>query len=231
MPGYKKKVTTYKKKGRYVKKTTYKKKGLSDGTKALRIAKSLLKAVEYKHTDYPLVADDVSVTGVTYPLVENLSKGLNAFERIGDNIKLARAHIDFTVYFPTGGSPPPDTRTFRVLLCRGIRENSVPPTMTTGVSPSKGVLDTSTVGAVIARKSLDNIRDTKILLDKVYTLTPGQATKKEFRWNFKCGWTTKYATGTSNKVEDGGLYLMLAADFNSGDMLVTMNNRITYSDD
>jgi len=217
-------------------KKAYRKKATpaySAGVKALAMVKKMQKAVEYKHTDYRFVADDVSASGFTYPLLENLPKGVNSNNRTGDKIKLARAHIWFSVGLPTGGSPGPDTRTFRVMVVRGIRENGLIPTMGTTASATRGILDDSAVSLVLARKDLDNMRDTKILLDKVYTLTPGQMTKREFRWNFKLGWTATYQeVGTApEKTEDGGLFVLLAADYNNGDILVSMNSRITYSDD
>jgi len=203
------------------------------GYKALKIVKKMQRAIEYKHNDYPTVADDLLGIGISYNLLDGLQKGDNSYQRTGDIIKLARAHINLTVAFPTGSEPINLSRTFRIMLVRGIRENTVKPEMSISASGTKGVLDNTNVPTIVSRKALDNIRDTKIIYDKIFTLTPGQATKKEIRWNFKLGWLTRFGTGASNinVPEDGGLYLMACEDFNNGDLLITLNTRVTFSDD
>jgi len=216
-------------------KRTFKKRGFKNGNagvKALAMVKKLARAVEYKHNDYPTLADDLLGVGISYNLLDSLQKGDNSYQRTGDIIKLARAHIDLSVHFPYGSEPQNLSRTFRLMLVRGIRENTVKPEMSISASGSKGVLDNTSVPTIISRKALDNMRDTKIIYDKIYTLTPGQATKKEIRWNFKLGWLTRFGTGSGNinVPEDGGLYLMACADFNNGDLLLTVNTRIIFSD-
>lgn len=214
------------------KKRTFKKRGFrkNPGAIALKIVKRMQKAIEYKNADYPLVADDIPSTGICYPLLEAIAKGDNKTQRTADLIKVARAHIYLSCFLPSGGVGT-DTRSFRVMLVRGIRENASVPVLSYTADTARGILDDTAMPLIIARKALDNMRNTKILYDKVYTLTRGQITKREFRWNFKLGWNTRYQTGTSNLVEDGGLYLLLCADYNNGDILVNMNNRITFSDD
>jgi len=226
MPGYKRK--TYRRKNKRVFKKKY--TGVAAGVKALKIVRSMQKAIEYKHNDYPIIADDVAATGMCYPLIEAIAKGDNKNNRTADLIKLARAHIYCSVHLPVG-SAETLSRSFRVMLVRGIRENGSIPVMAYPADLARGVLDSTTVPLIIARKALDNMRNTKTLFDKVYTITPGQKTKFEFRWNFKLGWNARFQTGTSNLLEDGGLYLLVCADYNSGDMLIDMNHRITFSDD
>jgi len=228
MPGYKRK--TYRSKRTFKKRKAY--KGVAAGVKALQIVRKMQNAVEYKHNDYPSMADDLVGTGTSYNLLDTLQKGDNSFQRTGDIIKLARASILLTVAFPTGETLPAQSRSFRIMLVRGIRENTVKPEMAISSSASKGVLDNTNAPVVLSRKALDNMRDTKILFDKVYTLTPGQVTKKELRYNFKLGWLTRFGTGSSNinVPEDGGLYLMCCEDFNNGDLLISLNTRVTFSD-
>lgn len=202
---------------------------LTTALKALKIAKGIQKGIEYKYVDYPLLADDIYSNGLSYSLLAGLAKGDTALTRTGDTIKLARAHINLTCHIPVG-SVATNTRTFRVMLVRGIRENQVKPEMAITASASKGVLDDSVVPLILCRKAVNNMRDTKILFDKIYTLTPGQRTKYEFRWNFKLDWVCRFGSDSANLPEDGGLYLMLCEDYNNGDILCNMNHRITYSD-
>jgi len=204
-------------------------KSTSVAYRALKLAKSIQKGIEYKYADYPLVADDLAANGTCYSLVTGLAKGDTVLNRTGDTIKLARAHLDFTVHLPVG-STATNTRTFRILVVRGKREDGVnyAPGLTT--SASRGILDDSVMPLILARKAVNNSRDSIIMFDRTYTLTPGQKTKYEFRWKFKLGWVCRYSSDTANLVEDGGLYLITIADYNNGDILTNFNHRITYSD-
>lgn len=208
------------------------KKSDSAGAKALRIVKSLQKKVEYKYYDYNIEADELYSTGQCYPLLEALAKGDNSNQRTGDIISLARAHIYLSCFLPSGGSGDVNTQSFRVMIVRGIRENGLVPVMSYVADANRGILDDTTSPLTLSRKAVDNMRNTKIIYDKIFSLTVGQKTRLEFRWNFKLKWNARYQKGTSGLLEDGGLYLLLAQTTSgSGNILCNMNHRITFSDD
>lgn len=216
-----------KSKHRYTKKKQP--KSASAGVQALRIVKSIQKAIEYKHTDYPIPADAIGNVGISYPLVDLLLKGDNATQRTGNTIKLARAHINCTVRLATS-STETFTRSFRIILCRGIRENGSVPVVSYTSSATRGVLDDTSTDLILARKALNNMRDTKFLYDKTYTLSPGTVTSREFKWNFPLHWITTFKEDASGSTEDGGLYLMFAQDIIGQDIIVNLNSRVTFSD-
>lgn len=226
----------------YTKKRTTKKKytkptAKNSGQKALAIVRSMQQAINYKHNDYILPPDDASMYGLTYPLLEGVTKGPAEFQRIGDTIKLARVDIRFSVKIPSGVVNQ-SARSFRVVLLRGITENGLLPVMSEAASGPLGVFDDTGANPNLlhSRKSLNNMRDTKILIDKVYTLTPGSHTKREFHWNFPLHWKCQYTTqstptATNDLVQDGGLYFMWCDDTNGNeDLIIEFNARTTFSD-
>lgn len=217
-------------KKKYVKPTAK-----NSGQKALAIVKAMQQAINYKHNDYIFQADDVVVDGICYPLTDMITQGVGEYQRVGDSIRLAHTHINLTVHLPTSFTQQ-NTRSFRVVLVRGITENGTIPIMSLSADGARGVFDDTTSSLILARKADNNMRDTKIIFDKVYTLTPGQVTKREFRWDFKLGWEQSFTTTNSttvtplNTTQNGGIYLMMCADFNNGDILCNLNARTTFSD-
>jgi len=212
-------------------KATRGNKSTSVAYTALRIAKKLQRKIEYKHHDYKINAfEDIIALGSTYPLIEGIGEAVGNNDRIGTEINLARAHINLDIAMNSTTSALQVSRNFRVVLCRGIRENSTVPIMAYSTDAVRGVYDDVDTTVLMARKADNNIRDTKILCDKVFTLTPGQSTVKQIRWNFKLGWKAQFAEN-SELTENGGLFLMICSDFGpNGDMQVRMNHRITYSE-
>lgn len=225
---YKKKV--YKKK--YTKKSKPASSATATANKALAIAKSLQKKVEYKHHDLVFAADeDVDPSGTTLPLLEAISQGTSNATRVGTEITVARLRGEINVAM-NAPETAPGTFYYRLMLVRGIRDNNLVPTMGTSVSAERGVLENNVPYAsplILAKKSDNNMRDTKILYDKTFPLTPGQMTSRIHRWNFKLGWKTQYKEGDTS-VENGGLYFLICSDTTGGNIIHRVNLRTTFSE-
>jgi len=210
-------------------KRKFKKQSLA--LKAYKIAKSLKRKIEWKHYDYPITGDAIDTTGTTYPLLEGLGKEVNANARIGDFINLGRLHITGSVNL-TSTAPINVGTAYRIIVCKGIRENQQLPVMTTNISTSLGVLDTTGgVAPIYARKYIPNIRDTKIIYDRVFVINPQSNTRKDFKWNFNVRGKTQYDAGGANLVEDGGLYLMIMSDNGGINAQIRMICRTTFCDE
>jgi len=206
-------------------------RGASAGVRALRAVKKIQRKVEYKYFDGAFGADEPLINGgTTFPLLTGLEQGVEAQNRVGLDVNLARLHIrgsiriDSTSVAATGA-----TQMYRIMIVRGIRENGNVPVMRTSTSPTLGVLEaTGSIDTMYARKELNNMRDTKILYDKVLTLTPGQQTLRMINWNFKLGWKCQFKRGDTS-VEDGGLYLLMAGGVD-GALVARIDARVTFSE-
>jgi len=220
----------YRGKKKFGKRVYRKKRAMSAGVRALKIAKSLQRKIEWKHYDYDIGSDGIDTTGQTYPLLEGLGQEVGATKRIGDFINLGRLHISGSIMLNSTAPVNVGTQ-YRVLVLKGINENNQIPLMGAATSLSLGVLDNSGVSQLMyARKYVPNIRDTKIIFDKLYTINPQSNTRKDFRWNFNVKGKTQYILGGANTVENGGLYLMVCTDNNSIAASIRFRARTTFSD-
>lgn len=201
-------------------------------TKALALVRQIQRKVEYKHIDYNISANGIDTTGSdVYPLMQDLSKEVNANTRIGDEVSPARLHLTGSIWL--NSTTPQNTSTvYRLVLIKGVRENNAIPVMGAASSAALGVFDNTNSAALIyARKYLPNIRDSVIIYDKLFTIDPSSSTRRMFKWNFKLSGKTRYVAGGANTTEDGGYFLLCCTDNNSLAANISFNSRITFSDD
>lgn len=205
-------------------------RGMSAGVKALKIAKSLQRKIEWKHVDYSITSDSIDTIGNTYPLLEGVSKEVGDTNRIGDQINIGRISLHGSITL-TSTAPINVGTLYRVSLVKGIRENATIPVMGANSSASLGVWDnTGSMPLVNARKYVPNIRNTKVLYDKVYSINPGSNVQKRFDLDINAKGKVFYTLGGDNLVKDGGYYLMIASNNGSVNAAVTFTARSTFND-
>lgn len=218
--------------------------------RALAIAKKIRGNIEYKHEEYTLGFDapyKVNSDGNIAAMLSNIDRGDTIHQRVGDYISLARlsGRVRFMLSKLAGTNPDGylPTRSYRIIIFRGIRENGVPFYTTTSQSTESGILYDGPQGAqallpIVCRKDDTNMRRTKFLFDKTYTLGGGKDTQRIHNFNFPVRWKAQFTHDSGEDlVADGGLYMMFLTDTDgvgSGNaenaIFMDLNMRVTYSD-
>lgn len=243
---YKKKTGRYTNKGRVVATT---KSAQYTANKALKMVKKVMKKIEYKHEEYVRGFDapqKIDSLGNIFNITSNIDRGSNIHQRIGDKITLARlsGRMRFQLSKLTGSNPDGylPTRTYRIVVFRGIRENGTLYYPSISQSAEMGILNDlhgeENMLPIACRKDDTNIRRTKFLFDKTYTLGGGKDTQRIHNFNFKTSWTTQYTHDSGEDlIADGGLYIMVISDTdgvgtgnNENAIFIDMNMRMSFTD-
>lgn len=186
-------------------KLAWKHKGTA--VKALKLAKKVARMVnvEYKFLENNFVVNPDSGGSVT-ALCE-IPEGDGESAREGKSVKpirvSGRCYIDM--------NPTASTTLFRMIIFRGKHERANP-FGPQGAGPYD-ILDDDAV-APLARKNHDNRFDTKILFDRLFTLSTSGTRSKVFDINVKLfghlNFTSEQPNGTD--IDDGGIYLLICSD-------------------
>lgn len=199
---------------------------------ALKIAKSVKRLVNVEmkacETNFPDVGIDS--TGLVLSLA-TIPKGDDANERDGISVKpmrvSGRLYVDMNI---NDGSV--FATLFRMIIFRGKQEHSNPyDVQGTG---QYDILDPDTK-ACLARKNRDNRFGTKVLYDKLITLSAVGKNAQICDINIKTFGHINYDGGADGdlglNIDDGGIYILFVSD-KTGDAkpIVTGQLTVTYSD-
>lgn len=217
---------TYKKKT--YKKRTYKRAGNATAKKALSIALRLKDQVGVEYKEYQSIIGNIQIgDGTNNPGVDGPGtvtalplctpyQGSNLADRLGDSIKLQRLTLRGHIAWLNQAAPASGTVTanIRLILFRGKNcENKSWPTTVDFGTGEKAFLDQL---GVHGAKTDDNKYNSKILLDKVYSLDIARKNYITVNWNFPLNWYQQFKkdlnpTGSTDIVQ-GGLYLIVLSD-------------------
>lgn len=225
---------------RRYKKRTYKKRAKKGGLtvgKAVGFAGTAMRAmslaakvarmvnVEYKWRNNLLTTLNLDQGGFIFPLHE-IDKGDGATDRNGTSIKAMRLSGKLHFKLIAGSNAA-----VRVILFRGKNENYESYAVGTLANSSRGVLNDTQVLPYMARKDDNNMYDTKFLFDRTYTLGSGGRNSIMLNWDKKLYGHIQYqlGNGASDKVENGGLYLLVASD-DDDHVNMAMNLKFSFVD-
>lgn len=189
----------------------------SEAKQALALAKKVARMVnvEYKY-DLTNYASTVPWTGLTQNLC-NPAQGDGMTNRDGDSLKLARVSGRLNCQIHASAT----ATTVRLILFRGKNTN--------GTDPAPGDILVTGSGLMFQNpKREDNKFSTKILYDKMYTLTQDRKLIN-FNWNFKLYGHVKFEPGSA-VVQDGGLYLLIISNEQTNVPTLNYSLKTTFTD-
>lgn len=198
-------------------------------SKALAIAKSLVRAKEKKEIPMSFGPTSINWNGQLYPLTDNVPQGASGeTERIGDEIKLNTLTLRGRVSMASTSVAVGNT--FRMIIFRGKHEAGNGYTISTG--DATRVLDQGGYqGAPFAMKDEGNKYNTKFLYDKTITLDAAKQKVYAFEIVLKLNSFCRY-NGNTGPVHDGGIYMIVVSDTNTGTDIPTWfaYGQISYTD-
>lgn len=227
MAGFRRRVRKYATKKNAVAAYKFGRKHQGTAVKAFKLAKKVARMVnvEYKFCDNQ-IGNQLATLGGQVRVLHDVDKGTGAQERTGASIKTIRLSGKIHLKLVAEAAA-----TVRIVLFRGKNENYESYAVGTGASIDRGVLNDSNVACFLARKDDNNMFDTKFLHDKTYTLSREGRNSMCLNWNFKLFGHVQYRLGATDndKVENGGLYMMIMADDNEV-VNYSYNLKLAYTD-
>lgn len=183
--------------------------------KAYTMAKALKRSnnIEYKIAPY-LFDASVTWSGAVASMIP-ISQGLTDSTRVGDSIKLQNLTLRYLAL--KGGVDS----FLRVMVIRDDQNK---------VSSVSDVLETiSSANSVISSKNYDKRFQSKILYDKVHNLNSAASTQAKVDIVIPLGYHAQF-TGNTTTVQTGDLKFLAISSVAANTPGLTVNGRITYTD-
>jgi len=186
----------YVKKGKKAYKFAKKHQGTAEKALALGMKLKRMINVEYKFYDIS-AAPTVSNTGTVYNLFSP-TQGDGVTQRDGDSVKVLSLSGRIHMLMNAAAS----ASLMRVIIFRGKQENAVSYT-TTDILQNASILN--------PKNDSEKFRS-KILYDKIFTLTTGDRTRNQpGNWYFRLNGHVNFVNGATT-VENGGIYMLLISN-------------------
>jgi len=211
---------TYKKRG------TFRRKRVNPGVKALRIVKSLQKAVEVKSNRVEFDAI-TSYNGTIVPFHHGIQVGSNRLQRIGDYIKPFRLSGRMSISMGPDTETRPATASVRIIFFRFIRDNNVQPAVFEYLQQAD-----SPFNYYLASKNPENKHQWITLYDKIHRVSPGTYSTKDIFINLRLRGETQYVQNDEDEVEMGGIYMLALSDVDptTSPPVVSMVSQLFFTD-
>lgn len=196
------------------KKKTYKKKTAGRMQVYGAAASQLYKDVKYlkdmvnvesKEFIQPIIGTQYSNSGTNgafglcYP-----GQGISRETRVGDSIKLQ--HLMIRGDMSKGAAAYSQVR---MIIFKGKSEDNKTYTIGGDILQDNGIA--GAYAFFLSTKKLDEMYNTKILYDKVFTIDSAKTNIIPFRLKLKLGWHQRFIKGT-NTIMDGGLYMVFVSN-------------------
>jgi len=191
--------------------------------KALKLASKVARMVnvEYKAHEINTV-NNYDIGGEVLSLTNGIAQGDGYNTRDGISIKpmrlSGRCYVEMNVSAPT--------TLFRCIVFRGKNEKGE--IYTPQGNSQLDILDPDAIGP-LARKNRDNRFGTKILYDKLFTLSQSGTRAKVLDLNIRLDGHVNYENTTTD-VDNGGLYILLISDQDTLTPVWRSQLTLTYTD-
>jgi len=218
----------YRKRKRYLRpnrgyKRRYSRRKLTTGQAAriaLRGVNRIKKSVELKKFDFFKGASNITSGGFVDQICD-IARESTSTTRIGDVVYAKGLTLKGSLQQDFGASYP--VQRVRCVIFRGRQENE----------QTVNVATIFAVSGINQSKTFDKRFKTKVLYDKIHTMTDGTSTGRQINVHVPINMPIRYDSSDASgaTIEDGGIYVLwIAEDGLSDPPQVNYFTRLTYTD-